>query len=144
MKNGEPYPMTSELLALILVHLSCLLYKELNNFNMEFVGFFCIFFLFAVFFLGFFFFGGVGYFFGAVLIAGISGIFCCVYFICRFKFDNSEDCSRWYERLKRKCVTSQSCLKDMFAFAFYAWGMDNMETAQCDTVSLTCLSPRGK
>ena len=80
-----------------------------------------------------------------MLIVGISGIpYFVVYFYCRFKFDNSEDCSRWYERLKRRCVTSQGCLEDMFAFAFYAWRMDSMESAQCDTASLTCLSPRGK
>ena len=67
-----------------------------------------------------------------------------IFFESRLKFDSAEECSKWYERLKKKCVTPDR-LEQLFAFAYYAWCQDTVpDSPASDHNGLNGFQLRGK
>ena len=58
----------------------------------------------------------------------------CIFY--RILFDNSEQCTNWYNRLS-KFICPVSRLEDLFAFAFYAWCLD-YNSAEKDEFTSFC------
>ena len=64
----------------------------------------------------------------------------CIFY--RILFDNSEQCTNWYNRLS-KFICPVSRLEDLFAFAFYAWCLD-YNSAEKDEFTSFCEQGRCK
>ncbi|CAB3995115.1 myotubularin-related 4-like, partial, partial [Paramuricea clavata] len=60
----------------------------------------------------------------------------------QLKVDSAEKCIKWYDRLKKKCVTPDRP-EHMFAFAYHAWCQDTVpDSSSADASDLNCFQSR--